>query len=787
MKRIICLAIAVIMMIPLFGAPATSSAADPSANYAVQRAPHEDSDIRMWFQHANVKVHQEDTASTGRNTYSVYMAKNEYQGTQVTLYSPSVTKQNISANVTAFTAMNGSGASMSADVYYEYYVKCENLDTTNVYGVSSASASFIRNGMIPDAMAKVSEINRRTGKFTLTAGKTETLYIKIKSETDTPSGWYSGQFNVTDSSGNVIKTATVYACVWSFAIPEETHLQTAFNLSSYGVGAPFYKSCYDYLLDNRMCGFCIPGDLNSDNAYLTNPRVSAVSVADKTYLCQYNADEINDIYEDLSTMDDWDTVKEKLYFYTADEPISKAQYDALYAAYGIKYTTLDDVRRNCARISAGWPDANRYTLVAFHENHPYPAGYDTLAAWTGSGYLTSDDHSGRFDQYNDAMQAMINENLCSLWCVQTNFFTPQSVLNSAGYRGDVSVSKVRSMNGIISGFDLFGAGGNYFNWDTKYNADFKTRLLNYRAAAAADGKNIKLWTYVCGNGASYTYCNHLIENTGLQSELLMWQQMQVGSTGYLYYGTDLWDEYAATCGAEGSSVAYDGSAVAGKWRVNRYEYNRNGGTWNVYGNGVLFYGTDMKSYLKCGDATTPLGTVRVEHIRDGIEDYEMLYMYRELYGEAAMQNVISQVSSNVACYVSMPGFNRSSYPSTMTSEDIFASVRVALGAAVDSGYHTHEWNAGVVTVAPTYTETGIRTYTCIGCGMTCTEEIPVLDPLPGDVNGDGKTNSKDLSMMKRIISGAVSEGFVIANTDVDGNGRYNSRDLASIKRIVAGA
>ncbi|MBR0303023.1 MAG: dockerin type I repeat-containing protein, partial [Clostridia bacterium] len=110
-----------------------------------------------------------------------------------------------------------------------------------------------------------------------------------------------------------------------------------------------------------------------------------------------------------------------------------------------------------------------------------------------------------------------------------------------------------------------------------------------------------------------------------------------------------------------------------------------------------------------------------------------------------------------------------------------------LGAAVDSGYHTHEWNAGVVTVAPTYTETGIRTYTCIGCGMTCTEEIPVLDPLPGDVNGDGKTNSKDLSMMKRIISGAVSEGFVIANTDVDGNGRYNSRDLASIKRIVAGA
>ena len=205
MKKLISLVLTILMAASVITVmPAAAANTDPSANYTVQTAPNEDSDIQMWFSHANVKVHQEDTTSTGRNTYSVYMAKNEYQGTQVTLYSPSVTKSDISANVTNFTAMDGSGATMEAKLYYEYYINCVDLDSTDVLGVDNAADSFIREGMIPDAMAEISEINNkrskdpvtgatvtRTGDFTLTAGLTQTLYIKIKSELDTPSGWYS--------------------------------------------------------------------------------------------------------------------------------------------------------------------------------------------------------------------------------------------------------------------------------------------------------------------------------------------------------------------------------------------------------------------------------------------------------------------------------------------------------------------------------------------------------------------------------------------------------------------
>ena len=38
----------------------------------------------------------------------------------------------------------------------------------------------------------------------------------------------------------------------------------------------------------------------------------------------------------------------------------------------------------------------------------------------------------------------------------------------------------------------------------------------------------------------------------------------------------------------------------------------------------------------------------------------------------------------------------------------------------------HSWGAGVVTLEPTETENGIRTYTCSICGHTKTEVIPAV-------------------------------------------------------------
>lgn len=782
MKKIISLILALLTVISTVAASAVTLNAevsgDPADSYVRKTAANEDSDISMWFEHPNVKVFQEDHTSSGRDTYSVYMAKNEYQGTQVVLYSPAVSKSGLTATISEFTAMDGSGNTLSADVYYEMYIKVDNLDTTDVLGVDDPADSFIREGHIPDAMAAVSEINSGTGIFGLTAGKSQTLYIKVKSELTSAPGWYSATFNVTDSDGNAVKTATVYAHVWDFEIPEANHYQTSIN-TDYGNDEKTYKKVYDYFLDNRLNLMKIPGNLDSSNPYLTNPRVTAIGIADKgSYLGFLTTDQISAIYDDLSTMDEWESVKEKAYFYTADEPRSKQQKDGNPAIAGSP--TVADVLTAYNKVAAGWE--NPYTVVPFDENHPYPDGYNKEVAFNGTTYITENDGSGRFRGLTDAIQGLFNDTSVTIWCPKMNVFTPTSVLQSAGYAGTPRVAKVKSHNGIISGFNCYNTAAYYFNWDSIFGW-FPERLANYRSMKADQGKNIKLWWYACGKNPDYTYCNHVIENTGLQTELMFWQSMQVGSEGYLYYASNSWSENGVVY-VDGSSKSFDGSMVSGKWRVNKYSDRGH----DVYGNGVLYYGSDVKSALRINNPKSPLGTIRVEHIRDGIEDYEMLYMYRERFGEEAMQDFITKVSDNVCCYISMPGFDRSEWSADLSDEDVFAAVRIELGNAVESSDPVpceHAWNAGVVVKEPTYTEKGEKKFTCTKCKETKTEEIDVIPPLLGDANGDFDVNSRDSRLIKQfIVDKADLSELIFVNADIDGDGEITSKDSRAIKKLI---
>lgn len=63
-------------------------------------------------------------------------------------------------------------------------------------------------------------------------------------------------------------------------------------------------------------------------------------------------------------------------------------------------------------------------------------------------------------------------------------------------------------------------------------------------------------------------------------------------------------------------------------------------------------------------------------------------------------------------------------------------------------YSVHTSNGGVVTVAPTYDSTGLRTHTCTACGTVWTESIPALGttptlPVPDGTGGTGGTGTGD--------------------------------------------
>ena len=138
----------------------------------------------------------------------------------------------------------------------------------------------------------------------------------------------------------------------------------------------------------------------------------------------------------------------------------------------------------------------------------------------------------------------------------------------------------------------------------------------------------------------------------------------------------------------------------------------------------------------------------------------------------------------------------------------------------------HSYKATVIN--PTCNTDGSTTYTCRHCGDSYTESIPAtghtydnacdadcnvcgairqvphhvyddaydatcnecgevreVPERPGDANGDGNVNARDLVLLQQFMAGwDVTFSFVAA--DVDGNGYVVARDLALLQQYVAG-
>ena len=145
--------------------------------------------------------------------------------------------------------------------------------------------------------------------------------------------------------------------------------------------------------------------------------------------------------------------------------------------------------------------------------------------------------------------------------------------------------------------------------------------------------------------------------------------------------------------------------------------------------------------------------------------------------------------------------------------------------AVQVTCREHAWDEGKTTKAAACQEPGERTFACIVCGETKTEEIaplghdyvlteeqpaavgkegwklyvcsrcgdeqkkavPALEPdrLPGDVNGDGAVDGRDVLRLMKYFAGqdvTINE----ANADVTGDGAVDGRDVLRLMKYFAG-
>ncbi len=157
-------------------------------------------------------------------------------------------------------------------------------------------------------------------------------------------------------------------------------------------------------------------------------------------------------------------------------------------------------------------------------------------------------------------------------------------------------------------------------------------LFNFVSTDAARDKfriseDNQLWWYGC-NAPTYPYPTYHIDDTVLSARVLSWMQADYDVAGNLYWSTD----------------AYRGVSTVGTamFLENYYDHSYRG---SELGEGFLFYpGARYGVY-------GPLPSVRIEQIRDGIEEYEMIYALGEVYKTVSDELEVEFNEDNIMGYL----------------------------------------------------------------------------------------------------------------------------------------
>ena len=290
-------------------------------------------------------------------------------------------------------------------------------------------------------------------------------------------------------------------------------------------------------------------------------------------------------------------------------------------------------------------------------------------------------------------------------------------------------------------------------------------------------------------------------------------------TGYTFKG---WSTSAsATTATYGAGGVYTNNAAAtlyAVWSPNQYNisYDANGGTGapapqtKSYGvtltlsntnptrTGHTFLGWSTTNSAEtatyaAGGAYTANSSATLYAVWKA-NTYTISYNVNGGVGSIANQTktfdqaikIVSNIPTRIGYIFQGWDENSTATSATYTAGDFFYNDANTMLYAVWSPC-SHTWDDGVVTIEPTETEPGEKTYTCTICNASRTESIPKLEPtyMPGDINGDNIVNNKDLTRLMKFLAGEVVETNEAA-LDVNGDGNINNKDLTRLMKYLAG-
>ena len=494
--------------------------------------------------------------------------------------------------------------------------------------VKTGEATTVLNGMYPDALVPLSAA-AAYGENTVASGNNQGVWVTVSVPADQAVGLYTGTFTVL-LNGDVFEVP-VSVNVYDYAVSDEMQSETRFGLGwdnvEYAEGLDggsateeVQRAYYEYMLDLGVSLSSLPGVsdfyFHYNGTYDPESDVFADDFAFTYGGADYDGDGVNEYYAN-TTNGKMETYVQEVARYTLDERCSMIPL-AVRTYEGVAYEQDEN---------GEWVPVTKYTLTYDYNGTSYAiksVDQAQLKRTVEELYKYSLANGVNLfeklylvlpwiDEFSNNLEELAsadyNLGLLSDWFIncrgyletQADYTLGEGVTESFRTQVLDTIMGLKVLTPTASTASLTAEDMPFIYCPTidMYHLESNREMIKAWVEEAY-GEGTPLWAYTCVNPSQPNPTYHLGDNL-ISSRLLSWMMYEYGITGNLYWST-MYIQNGAVDSTEYITDMYDNPLRSGE----------------VNGDGFLLY--PGAAY----GITGPVGSIRLQSIGDGLEEYNLL-------------------------------------------------------------------------------------------------------------------------------------------------------------------
>ena len=542
----------------------------------------------VWTAYGTEKILQsfDYSSRTEEKTLTINAFQNEYESAQIIISAETDVKSYV---VEKSDLKHTDGKSViSSDCFTLYNQKYINV--TKIYNKNGNW----QLGMYPDALLPF-DVAVQYGENVVKAGENQGIWVQLKVPKGQKAGSYNGNFTLR--AGGKTVGIPVNVTVYDFEICDESHSKGSYAVYREHLGwgeqnstVEMVEKYVDYLLDYRAQPQHLPGNELENvydlEAFLEQAEKYSKDVRCSSYTIPYNAGVSTVDGVDFASMnfDDFETILIAMMKRSVERQVD------LFEKAGTYFIYFDEAVINGLVYQANYTfeKVNRIQNELYEK---FKKAFDE----------NSSEYVCKAENVSEEEQKAFKEKVLESFRKVKHKFVDE-------YTDELT--QPAQYVPLISQYDTPSSRAQYESADKRFYGD--------------DGE---LWTYTCLQPNS-PYPTFHTDDYLLTSRLLGWMMYNYNIVGSLYWNTALYARRDLTVDEFEDLPIWEYYSGA----ANRYP--------SANGDGYLLY--PGRPYGIDG----PVGTIRLQSFRDGMEDYELLYALEKAYGENG-RDVIEEKFDNV--------------------------------------------------------------------------------------------------------------------------------------------